>query len=225
MTSLIEVTDLVENPTARVPVSLCLDTSSSMAGAPMNELNAGVRSFYKAIEGDEIARWSAEISVVTFGPANLARGFHTVAENGEPPRLSANGMTPMGEAVQMALDSLDARKAEYQAYGVDYYQPWLVVMTDGQPNGSAVLLESQITRVVKMVESRKLTVFPIGIGRDADMQVLARFSPGRTPLRLQGLKFSEFFMWLSASVGRVSQSSPGDSVPLDVDGIKGWGEL
>lgn len=31
--------DLVDNPTPRVPVLLCLDTSGSMMGAPIHELN------------------------------------------------------------------------------------------------------------------------------------------------------------------------------------------
>ena len=34
--------DLVDNPTPRVPVLLCLDTSGSMMGAPIHELNLGV---------------------------------------------------------------------------------------------------------------------------------------------------------------------------------------
>ena len=57
------------------------------------------------------------------------------------------------------------------------------------------------------------------------MGVLAQFSPKRPPLKLQGLKFREFFAWLSKSVSKTSQSTPGESVKLDVDGIKGWGEL
>ena len=35
--------DLVNNPTARVPVCLCLDISGSMDGDPIDELNKGVR--------------------------------------------------------------------------------------------------------------------------------------------------------------------------------------
>ena len=38
--------DLVDNPTPRVPVSLCLDTSSSMGGSPIEELIRGVNLFY-----------------------------------------------------------------------------------------------------------------------------------------------------------------------------------
>ncbi|WP_294439969.1 VWA domain-containing protein [uncultured Slackia sp.] len=223
--ALVEMEDLFENPTPRVPVALCLDCSGSMMGEPIRELNEGVKTFYQAINDDEIARFSAEICIVTFGPASLEADFATLDTRPQPPVLTASGNTPMGEAVQLALDSLEERKAAYRASGVDYYQPWLVLMTDGKPNGNNFVLQQQITRVADMVERKKLTVFPIGIGSDADMNVLAKFSPGRSPLRLQGLKFSDFFSWLSKSVSRVSQSTPGDKVTLDVDGIRGWAEL
>ena len=59
--------DLIENPTPRVPITLCLDTSYSMSGEPINELMEGVKLFYESVYNDEIARYSAEISIVTFG--------------------------------------------------------------------------------------------------------------------------------------------------------------
>lgn len=223
--SLVEMEDLFDNPTPRVPIALCLDCSGSMMGEPIRELNEGVKTFYRAINEDEIARFSAEICIVTFGPASLEADFATLDSRPQPPILTASGNTPLGEAVQIALDSLDKRKSVYKASGVDYYQPWLVLMTDGQPNGSSNILQQQISRVATLVEARKLTVFPIGIGSRADMSVLAQFSLGRSPLRLQGLRFSDFFSWLSKSVSRVSQSTPGDKVALDMDGIRGWAEL
>lgn len=224
--SLLELEDLVDNPTPRVPVSLCLDCSGSMSGAPIAELNEGVETFYEALNSDEIARYSAEISIVTFGPAQLETEFQTLDQNNRPPRLAASGNTPMGEAVKISLDSLQNRKEEYQRNGVDYYQPWLVLMTDGAPfGGSQAVLDEQIRRVQSMVGSKKLTVFPIGIGQEADMSVLAQFSPGRAPLKLKGLNFKEFFTWLSKSVSKVSQSTPGDKVQLDIEGLKGWAEL
>ncbi len=223
--ALIEMEDLFENPTPRVPVALCLDCSGSMMGDPIRELNEGVKTFYQAINDDEIARFSAEICIVTFGPVSLEADFATLDTRPQPPILSASGNTPMGEAVELAINSLERRKAAYKASGVDYYQPWLVLMTDGQPNGNNLVLQQQVARVAHMAETKKLTVFPIGIGSGANMDVLAWFSPGRSPLRLQGLKFSEFFSWLSKSVSRVSQSTPGDKVTLDVDGIRGWAEL
>lgn len=223
---LVRLEDLVNNPTARVPVCLCLDTSGSMGGQPIDELNEGVRLFYDAIREDETALYSAEVNIVTFGGnAQCITDFASLELQPNAPTLSANGMTPMGEAVNMGLDLLEQRKEEYKDRGVDYYQPWLVLMTDGAPNGDSRELSRAINRTVDLVNQKKLTVFPIGIGADADMGVLAQFSPKRPPLKLQGLKFQEFFAWLSKSVSKTSQSTPGESVKLDVDGIKGWAEL
>ena len=224
---LVRIEDLVNNPTARVPVCLCLDTSGSMDGQPINELNEGVRLFYEAIKEDETALYSAEISIITFGGNNAEciADFASLELQPNAPELSASGMTPMGEAVNMALDLLERRKDEYKDRGVDYYQPWLVLMTDGEPNGDKSELSRAINRTVELVNQKKLTVFPIGIGAYADMNVLGQFSPKRPPLKLQGLKFREFFAWLSKSVSKTSQSTPGESVKLDVEGIKGWGEL
>lgn len=223
---LVRQEDLVNNPTARVPICLCLDTSGSMYGQPIQELNEGVRLFYKTIREDETALYSAEISIVTFGEnAQCMADFASLQLQPNAPILSANGMTPMGEAVNMGLDLLERRKQEYKDRGVDYYQPWLVLMTDGVPNGNPGELSRAISRTVDLVNQRKLTVFPIGIGTEADMDVLAKFSPKRSPLKLQGLKFREFFQWLSSSVSKTSQSTPGENVKLDADGIKGWGDL
>ena len=223
---LLRLEDLVNNPTARVPVCLCLDTSGSMEGQPIEELNEGVHLFYEAIKEDETALYSAEISIVTFGGnAECIKDFSSLEIQPEAPKLSAYGMTPMGEAVNMALDLLEKRKEEYKDKGVDYYQPWLVLMTDGEPNGDAEELSKAINRTANLVNQKKLTVFPIGIGKGADMEVLAKFSPKRSPLKLQGLKFKEFFAWLSKSVSKTSQSPPGETIKLDIEGIKGWGDL
>lgn len=224
---LLRLEDLVNNPTARVPVCLCLDVSGSMDGDPIRELNDGVRLFYDAIREDETALYAAEICVVTFGRRGVEciTDFASIEIQPDIPELIADGATPMGEAVNLGLDLLEKRKDEYKSKGVDYYQPWLVLMTDGAPNGAPNELSRAINRTVEMANHKKLSVFPIGIGAGADMDVLAQFSPKRGPLRLQGLKFRQFFEWLSQSVSRTSQSIPGESVPLDVDGIKGWAEL
>lgn len=239
--NLLRLEDLVNNPTARVPVCLCLDTSGSMGSggsflgglfggksgsAPIDELNEGVKLFYDAIRDDETAMYSAEIAIVTFGGSErLIEDFSNIERQPNVPAFMANGGTPMGEAVNLALDCLEKRKQEYKDKGVDYFQPWLVLMTDGAPNGSSSELNRAINRTVDMVNTKKLTIFPIGIGNDADMNILAKFSPKRSPLKLKGMNFKEFFQWLSQSVSRTSESMPGENISLDVDGIKGWAEL
>jgi uncharacterized protein YegL len=211
--------DLVTNPTARIPVCLCLDVSGSMQGAPIAELARGVELFFEAVRADEMASHAVEIALVTFGPSRLALDFAPVDKQ-TVPAFAAVGDTPMGTAVLTALDALERRKTEYRAAGVDYFQPWLVLMTDGQPTDS---IDTAAARTSGLVQARKLTVFPIGIGPSADLGTLARFSPGRAPLQLQGLRFADFFHWLSKSVARVSQSVPGQSVPLPAP--SGWAQV
>ena len=132
----------------------------------------------------------------------------------------------MGAAVCLALDCLERRKAEYEAKGVDYYQPWLVLMIGGDPTDSSTSdFNNAVSRTVDLIKNQKLTIFPIGIGDQADKNTLAKFSPNRTPLKLKDLNYREFFIWLSQSVSRTSQSKPGENINLDVSGIKGWADM
>ena len=238
MNNFLRSEDLETNPTPRVPICLCLDVSGSMGRTndsgitAIQEMINGVNLFYDNLLEDEVARFAAEICVVTFGgnsPELILDFANLDRQEAERQRkisgLTAHGRTPMGEAVNMALDCLKTRKQEYKDAGVDYYQPWLVLMTDGSPNGSESELQNAISRTKDLANSRKLTVFPIGIGDKADMNCLAKFSPKRSPLHLKGMNFKEFFEWLSQSVSRTSQSMPGDKIELDLEGIKTWGEL
>ena len=251
-TNLLRIQDLVNNPTPRVPICLCLDTSGSMGAVEgdcqltgeqvfddgktwdlvtggtsrIDELQKGVNLFYDAIRSDEIAVYSAEICIVTFNDkATCLLDFDNIERQTEIPRFEAIGDTAMGEGVNKALDLLEERKQEYKNAGVDYYQPWLVLMTDGEPNGSVSEYNRAVQRTNEMINSKKLTLFPIAIGNETDLSALQKFSPNRSPLKLQGLKFQEFFAWLSKSVSKTSQSTPGETVKLDVEGIKGWAEL
>jgi uncharacterized protein YegL len=222
---IVRIEDLLHNPTNRVPIALCLDVSGSMSGAPMQELNEGVRLFFEALQADPIAKASAEVAIVSFADrAEIVLDFQGLDRVTQPPVLaSTGGSTSLGEGVNLALDLLETRKQEYQKAGVDYFQPWLVLMTDGQPTSSAH--KQAGPRACEMEGRGKLVVFPIGIGSGADMSTLAMFSKKRPPLRLQGLNFRQFFEWLSKSVVRVSQSRPGERVTLDLEGIKGWATL
>lgn len=222
--------ELVENPTARLPVCLVLDTSASMTGKPINELQEGVNTFFTELLADEVAKYSAEVAVVTFGgDVDMPVDFAAVTSQ-TVPSLRAGGMTPMGEAVEKALDLLNTRKEEYKRAGVDYYQPWLVLMTDGAPTDN-ISRASQL--VDDLAKTRKLSVFAIGVGEEADMKELGRLSgwwfpegqspQRRPPLKLRGLEFSKFFVWLSASVSRISSESvPGDEGGVKLDPVAAW---
>ena len=252
MNDLLRKQDLVDNPSTRVPICLCLDVSGSMNRivggttrdtgravfrdgqqwnvveggiTALSELVDGVRSFYRALNEDDVARYSAEICVVTFSgtSARLVQDFASLDLQSDFPDISADGETPMGEGVNLALDRLEMRKQEYKDAGIDYFQPWLVLMTDGVPNGNPEEFHRAISRTQALERERKLSIFPIGIGEEADLKSLGKFSQRRTALRLKGMNFKGFFEWLSQSVARTSQSTPGEeTIELDVNAVKGW---
>lgn len=252
--NLLRKQDLVENPTARVPICLCLDTSTSMGAiidpentretgqtffgdgqewtvveggtSRIQKLQEGIKSFYEAIRNDKVAKYSAEISIVTFdNSAKCVLDFANIDRQTELPDLVPVGETAMGEGVNLALDLLENRKKEYQDAGVDYYQPWLVLMSDGLPTGSTSEFNRAQKRIEELVNAKKLTVFPIGISEDADLNTLNKFSPKRSALRFKNLRFGDFFEWLSQSVARVSSSTPGDKVDLPKAPPCGWDQL
>jgi len=200
----LDLNDLIHNPSPRCACMLVLDTSGSMDGAPIAELNDGLRRLLAALKEDEVASFSVELGIVTTGSGVARQELALTGVNAldSLPQLGASGGTPLGEAVKLALDALEVRKEQYRSTGVPYFQPWLIIISDGSPGDSWT---SVAERSHGMSSHRKLVCLPVGVS-GADMGVLAAFSSkGAKPL--EGLKFAEFFEWLSASMGRVSASN------------------
>lgn len=224
--------DLVEIANPQHPhcaTVLVLDTSGSMAGDKIRQLNDAIRFFQEDVAADDLARKRVELALLAFGgEVRLELGFGSV-EDMVAPTLKADGGTPMGAALLRAIDLLNERKRSYREIGTDYFRPWVFLITDGQPTDMARGDETW-TRVVEAVhggEGRGEFLF-FGVGVEpADMRVLAEICPpGRPPLKLRPGHFKEMFAWLSKSQQRVSASRVGEQVPLpDPTGPAGWAEI
>jgi uncharacterized protein YegL len=194
------------NPDPRIACALLLDTSSSMSGEPIRQLNSGFELFCEEIKSDELAKKRAEITVITFG--GLARVEIPFSEGRDlqPRELAASGGTPMGAALDLALDHLEQQKQAYRTAGLEYYRPWMFVLTDGEPTDGQAFTQAA-ARVREAEASRKVSVFGIGVGPAANLERLRDLSAQRVPVRLDGLSFREFFSWLSASLSAASASN------------------
>lgn len=201
--------ELNDNPNARLPICLALDASGSMEGSKLMELNTAIQWFFNEVRADPMAAMTAEIATVSFGGTVQQLTEISGIERQQVPVLTAAGTTPMGEAVNFCLDLLEQAKREYAQLGVDYYQPWLVLMTDGAPTDD---ITAAVGRCQDLIGCRKLTVIPIAIGDGADLVKLSMFSRrDQVPVRLHSTLIRNFFAWLSQSIKRTSMSNPGDS--------------
>jgi uncharacterized protein YegL len=231
--SLLDQAEFADNPEPRCPVVLLLDTSGSMQGQPIQELNEGLQAFDAAVKTDRLASLRVEVAIVTFGgtveamdvrsgkgqPVNFdAQEAFVIVDAFQPPKLQARGGTPMGSAVHRALKLLRERKEIYKQNSLDYFRPWIFLITDGKPTDEWRLAAQQI----KEEEARRgLLFFSVGV-EGADLDTLAQFSDQRQPVKLKGLAFEELFQWLSASLSAVAHSKPGEMVPLPAGG---WAEI
>jgi uncharacterized protein YegL len=209
--------NFAENPDPRCPCVLVLDTSGSMYGEPVRALNEGVRFFKQELLQDPLAVKRVEIAMVTFGPVTIESDFKSVW-NFHPRELDTTGNTPMGAAILTAIDMVRQRKRDYRAGGVSYYKPWIILITDGAPTDD---WDEAAQKVQEGEAAKSFAFFAIGV-EGANMNILSKISV-RSPLKLKGLMFREFFQWLSASMKMVSSKNPGSTINLLPP--SGWSEL
>ncbi len=215
-----DASEFIDNPEPRCACVLLLDTSGSMSGQPIAELNAGLQVFHQALTADGLAAKRVEVAIITFGPVEVKQDFANPTAMSMP-MLRAADVTPMGEAITRAVDLVEARKRTYKSSGIAYYRPWIFLITDGAPTDG---WQAAAAAVRQGEEEKRFMFFAVGV-QGADMGTLRKISV-REPLSLRGLEFSKLFTWLSSSLGSVSRSSTGDTIALENPTTpSGWAQV
>lgn len=208
---------------------LVLDVSGSMRGAKLDSLNQGVRDFFTQIlnpgKGEENLRDQLEIGIMQYDEEVRILRDPKLLEDGElPPTLTERGsVTETVIAIEEAIQLVEDRKAFYKSTGQSYYRPWIILMTDGEPYGnkaSQADIDEISQRVAKEAAAKKYTIMGIAVGQDANMKILEQMTAGQAKA-LQGLKFTDFFRWLSNSFGTISSSKEGERIDLS-PGASDW---
>ena len=215
-----ESAEFALNTEPRCPCLLLLDTSGSMRGKPIDELNAGIRQFKDELFADEMAQKRVEVAIVGFGPVQVLSEFQT-PDVFTPPTLIPTGDTPIGAAIEAGLTLLEQRKQSYRNNGVSYYRPWIFLITDGGPTD---YWQAAAEKVKAGEAANHFSFFAVGV-QGARMDTLSQMTT-REPLKLDALRFRDLFSWLSNSLGSVSKSKVGTVIALENPTAPGgWGSV
>jgi uncharacterized protein YegL len=212
---------LTDNTSQRLPCVLVLDGSGSMDGDPVRELNAGLKILEEELKNDDTAAQRVQLLVIRLGDANDVEVVTdwTDALDFSAPAVEANGLTPLGKAMLMALDKIEEQKENYRDHDIPYNRPWIFLVTDGFP--SDLDWEDAAADCRQAEDDNKVVIFTIGT-EGADFEALKKFS-NRSPVRLDGLKFRELFVWLSRSASSGSKASQDTVVQLEAP--DDWGAV
>jgi uncharacterized protein YegL len=221
------------NHAIRVPVVILADVSGSMKPL-MADLNLALNDFLQSLKADLVASKSAELAIVTFDhEVNTILNFETVNNIQSIPQLTSRGATFTGQALLSGLNLCQQRKQYYQSEGYDYYQPWLVIMTDGQPSATdsqwlyqanlsvhdqlikqeLMAMNKSCQELHQLINDKKLNLINIAIGNEADLNYLKSLHPDNRAFKMTAdTNFAKFFSWLGKSVKAKSNSQKGDAV-------------
>jgi len=215
------------NPDPRVACVVLADVSGSMDGEPIAALERGFAAFTEYLHNEALASKRVEVAVVTFGTVATVLVPMQEARTLQPVQFTAGGTTNLAAGINLALDIIEDRKHAYKVAGLQYYRPWILVLTDGKPNLDG--FDAAVARLNAAETARGVTVFAVGAGPRVNYQQLGRLSLQRSPAPLDGLKYEELFEWLSASLSNVSNSAEfghsdadlgGEGIPLP--SVSGW---
>ena len=209
---------------------LALDTSGSMHGDKIRQLNDGIAVFRDDVLSDDLARKRVEAAVVTFGSrVMLSQGFSSM-EQFSPPTFKADGSTPMGEAILRSIELIRDRKAAYRRMGTDYYRPWIFLVTDGEPTdmkpGDELVAPRRSTRCTA-ARQHASSCSSASVSSPRTWRHCARsVRPNVRRCSCASGRFRDMFEWLSRSQRHISASRVGEQLALPpATGPDGWGEI
>ena len=192
-----------------LPVILLLDVSSSMSGEKIHNLNDAVRDMLNVFSDTENSETEIHVAIITFGAHVKLHQPLTCASAIQWQDLSANGMTPLGTALQMAKAMIEDKDVVPSRA----YRPTVVLVSDGGPNDA---WEKPLNAFISDGRSAKCDRIAMAIGADADEAVLGKFFDGTThPLLYaeNAKQLRECFKYITMSVTIRTKSQTPNIVP------------
>lgn len=235
--------EAIDFPGKKLPVVFCIDVSDSMnrceGGIPtgrtevsdnenwiiveggghtiMQTLIERVKDFHNAMKEDRKTAVTCQTAYVTFGDkANKIEDFGIVKNKKAPvDKLEANSNnTYICDALEMSLKMLDDQKQILKDMGNDYFQPWLIILTDGKAYDDPERIKELKRELAQRQKQNKLIVYTMALSDNPDMLQQIRGYSIYKPIPYDKNKeeLKKFFLFLKQSISSISNSKISDRV-------------
>lgn len=202
-----------------LPIFILADTSGSMRGEKINELNLSLREMLNALNAADDIRGKFQLAVISFGgdvelvqPLADIKGL-TLTE------LTASGNTPMGQAFEAVSEMIEDRNVVSSRA----YTPTIVLISDGLPTDCSEEMYRRknyfdwepLKTLHNGERSSRCQRLALGIGDDADTEMLKAFidNPEVPVIKTKDAEgITKFFRWVTMStVARMHSINPNDT--------------
>ena len=197
-----------------LPVILLLDTSWSMNGEKIDELNEAVKEMLEELRKSNTPNRKIDAAIITFGSGGVKLHLDLTCVNdiSDSPYFKADGNTPMGGALKMAKSMIEDRNK----IPSHYYRPLVVLLSDGMPTDD---WEGIMHEFVNEGRSSKTQRISMGIGGGELEKPLKIFAGDKKCFTANEAKYiREFFSFIVMTVTTRSNSIDPDIIEdEDVD--------
>jgi uncharacterized protein YegL len=213
------------NKDQKCPIVLVLDTSGSMEGTALTELNTALQKFKDEILADPLLTSRMEVGIVCFDDdARVERPIDLISTETVMPTLTTGGTTNVVSGMRSAMQIIEDRKVFYKSNNEQYYRPFICLITDGIPTNTPEEIDALDNEIQQMADNKKFIFIPFGVG-EADMALLAKLAAQTADQRLKekavaykmtGFEsFAKVFAFVSSSISAAMVQGAAQTVQMD----------
>ena len=199
----------------RLLTYICIDTSGSMRGEPIEAVNNGLAALMSSLRQNPYALESVHLSIITFDSQIKEVLPMTPLEQVILPEIICpeSGATFLGGVLEYVRDAIKRDRIVGTAEQKGDWRPILIILTDGKPTDLLVFSET-----VPEIKALGLgNVVACAAGPKADSSYLKQLTDTVVSLdTMDTSSFAKFFQWVSAAISgsSVSVGSPNSNNDL-----------
>lgn len=179
----------VEERYSVFPFYICLDTSASMAGAPIASVNEQMPQLRASVGEDPAVAEVIRLGIVTF--SDVARSVLPLSDLSlveAVPEVSAQGRTSYASVFDHLRQVIEEDYTRSRSAGDRWYRPAVIFISDGRPTDDPERWKAALRRLIDPAWKRRPNILAFGFG-EADPEVLAAVTsnlPNRAFIAAEG---------------------------------------